>query len=69
MIEIIAKKLTSGDIYVVKSKSHLEKHEWGLAYLSILAALEKGNLSEADAAQHLYREICTRLDLSPTLNA
>lgn len=68
MIEQLARKLTSGDIYVSKSKAHFEKNEWGMAYLSLKEALKKGNLSEEDKAILLYREICLCLNLAPRLD-
>lgn len=65
MIDLVAKKLVSGDIYVVKASTHLKSGEWGMAYRSIATAFSRGNLSEEDWAYALYDEICERLDLGP----
>lgn len=68
MIELVARKVSSGDIYISKSRAHLDKNEWGMAYLSLQQALKKGNLSEEDKAIGLYREICMCLNLAPRLD-
>ena len=65
MIDLIAKKLVSGDIYVVEANMHLKRHEWGMAYRSIVRALSRGNLSEVDMAYDLYDKICECLDFRP----
>jgi hypothetical protein len=48
---------------------HLEKHEWGMAYRSMVKALLKGNLSEKDEVIIIYRDICERLGMIPRLDA
>lgn len=65
MIDLVADKLVSGDIYVIKARSHLEREEWGMAYRSLLAAFSKGNLSEEDLAFSLHAQIRERLGLRP----
>ena len=68
MIELVARKLTSGDVYVAKCRAHLQKNEWGMAYRSVETALLKGNLSEEDSVIILYSDVCERLGLAPRLD-
>ena len=63
MIELVAKKLASGDIYVAKARDPLRKNEWGMAYRSLAMAFSKGNLSEEDSVYALHAQICDRLGI------
>lgn len=64
MFELMARKVASGDIYVAKSRLHLERHEWGMAYHDLEAALAKGNLTEEDMVRDLFEDVCERLGLA-----
>jgi hypothetical protein len=61
MLDLLSKKASSGDLYVNMAQDHLQKHEWGMAKISVERALAKGALSEPGRARDLLREICVRL--------
>lgn len=56
MLDLVARKSNKGDLYLNLAKSHLRRHEWGLARLAIEEALSKGHLSDPTQAKHLLRK-------------
>ena len=70
MIESLASKSATGDLYVAVAKRHLSRHEWGLARQAVERALAKGKLSNAGEARKLMRSVNNMLgskafDVSP----
>ena len=61
MIQLLARKSFSGELYVRIAKMHLENHEWGRALTAIDEALEKGGLVDGQEAYRLRGEICSLL--------
>jgi hypothetical protein len=61
MIETLASKSATGDLYVTVAKRHLSRHEWGLARQAVERALAKGNLSDAKEAHNLMRRVASIL--------
>jgi len=64
MLDLLSRKASSGDLYITMAQAHLQKHEWGLAKLSVEKALAKGALSEPDHARELLQDICGRLAIN-----
>jgi hypothetical protein len=63
MIEMLAKKCRSGDLWIHAARRHLEKQEWGMARIALEHGLEKGELSDIDHAIALMVDIRERLGL------
>lgn len=42
MLNLLSKKASSGDLYINLAQNYLQKHEWGLARMSVERALAKG---------------------------
>lgn len=61
MIDLLAKKTATGDLYIDMAVRHLAAHEWGQAKLAIERAIAKGQLSDPHKAQNLLRNVCTKL--------
>ena len=57
MIDVLAKRCSSGDIWICAAKNHLRDHEWGMAFRAVNAGLEKGSLSDLEEAMSLRREV------------
>ena len=64
MIELLARKSASGDLFINLAKHHLQEHEWGLARMAILEGLSRGKLSDLDQALAMLEDICLRLSIS-----
>lgn len=61
MIELIARKATSGQVCINKAKMHLERHEWGLARMAIEDGINKGGLKDNCEVEKLLSDIRRRL--------
>jgi hypothetical protein len=61
MIELLAKKADSGDIFVSIAALHMSNDEWGRARAAIVQALHKGGLSDQSRALDLFEDINRRL--------
>jgi hypothetical protein len=61
MLDLLSRKASSGDLYVNMAQGHLQKHEWGMAKISVERALAKGALSEPGRARELLQDACARL--------
>lgn len=64
MIEELAKKVHSGDVFVGLAALHLSNNEWGRAKTAIDQALRKGGLSDQNRAISLLEDINGRLGIS-----
>ena len=65
MIECLASKSATGDLYVAVAKRHLSRHEWGLARQAVERALAKGKLSNAGEARKLMQRVTSMLRSDP----
>jgi uncharacterized protein HemY len=63
VIELLAKKAASGDLYIQLAMRYLERHEWGKARLALEEGLAKGSLSEHGEAIRLLQDIYLRLGI------
>jgi len=61
MIQLLANKSPSGDLYITLAGRYLADHEWGEAKKVIEQAITKGRLSDPDKAYKLLQVVCTRL--------
>jgi hypothetical protein len=66
MLNLLSKKASSGDLYINLAQGYLQKHEWGLARMSVERAFAKGALSEPDHALELLQDIHQRLAIAFT---
>jgi hypothetical protein len=64
MIETLASKSATGDLYLTVAKRHLSRHEWGLARQAVERALAKGKLANAREAQYLMQRVTSILGSS-----
>jgi hypothetical protein len=65
MIKALARKTSTGDLYLCMAKQHLGNHEWGLALQAVDRALTKGSLSDVTEAQSLMHSIASLLGITP----
>jgi len=63
MIEEIARKAHSGDVFVSLAALHLSNNEWGRAKTAIDHAVRKGRLSDRNRAFSLLKEINDKLGI------
>jgi len=63
MLDLLARKASTGDLYVNMAEHHLENHEWGQAIMAIEKAVAKGRLSEPDRVGTVLRDIHDRLGI------
>jgi len=61
MIEMLARKCQSGDLWISVAKARLQNHEWGLAYSALCSGMKTGGLSDLEDARRLLRDICERM--------
>ena len=61
MIDLLSKKVASGDLYLNLAVRHLQNHEWGLARRALEEAMAKGRMSEPNRARILQNEIHQRM--------
>ena len=57
MIDMLSKKVASGDLCISLALRHLRNHEWGLAKMAIEEGIAKGQLSEPNNARTLLKNI------------
>lgn len=65
MINLLARKCRTGDVYINLAARHLLDCEWGLARKAVEAGLKKGALADPGAAANLLHEICERMGEKP----
>ena len=61
MIDLLANKTVSGDLYITLAEQLLFKDEWGLAMLALERGLNKGKLTFPEKAYRLRHEIDQRI--------
>jgi len=61
MIELLAKKSSSGDLFISLAQRHLANHDWGMARKCIEDGIAQGHLSNRDQALTLLEDITHRL--------
>ena len=61
MIEMVSKRLVSGDVSVTLARRYLRNSEWGMARKVLEEAISKGNISDLQAARGLMSDINQRL--------
>lgn len=61
MIDLVASKSCSGEIFLNKARQHLARHEWGQARMAIERGLSKGGLKNLREGQQLLDEVSRRL--------
>lgn len=64
MIDLLSKKVRSGDIYINIALQHLLNQEWGRARMALENGISKGQLSEPDKAIALLQDTNRRLGIS-----
>jgi len=67
MLDLVARKSSTGEVYLNIARAYLRKHEWGMARMAIEDALSKGHLRDPAKAHRLSREISRRLSTRPEL--
>jgi len=63
MIETLASKASTGDLYLHIAKRHLSQHEWGEAWQAVDRALAKGRLSDLTEALDLLQSVSSILGI------
>jgi hypothetical protein len=63
MIDLLAKKSSNGDLYIVQATLHMANHEWGLARIAIERGIAKGDLSNPERAYTLMQVVCAILEI------
>jgi hypothetical protein len=66
VLDLVAKKASSGDVGINLARQYLLRQEWGLAKMAVEDALTRGCLTEPDVAQLLLDEVHDRLGISRT---
>ena len=61
MIEAIARKSTTGEIFINLARTHLRRNEWGRARIALEEGLSKGCLNNLDEAKEMQKDIYIRL--------
>jgi len=69
MIDLLMKKVDSGDLHINLARRYLRAHEWGLARKTLVEGLAKGNLSNPRQAADLMRETERCLGISPAAHS
>ena len=57
IVETLAERSLTGDLFVDLAEMYLGKHEWGLAFRAVERGIGKGRLSDPDHAARLREEI------------
>jgi hypothetical protein len=57
MLDVLAKRCSSGDVWICAAKKYLRENEWGMAFRAVHAGLDKGSLSDVEEAISLLREV------------
>ena len=65
MIDLLASKSRSGEIFLNKARQHLARHEWGQARMAIEQGLNKGGLNDRREGQQLLDEVSRCLSGTP----
>lgn len=63
MIDLLTKKVASGDLFINLAAQYLGQNEWGLARRAVEEGFSKGHLSDPDVAHALQRDIYQRLGI------
>lgn len=63
MMDLLARKSSSGDVSFHLAQSLLASHEWGLALKALDEGIKKGQLSDPEQAQQLLNDIRQRLGI------
>ena len=63
MLDLIARNLDIGDLYINLAKHHLAEEEWGMALKAAEKGLSKGRLSDTAEAFALLKDIHYRLGI------
>ena len=61
MMDLVAPRIESGEIFVNLARRHIANHEWGRARKAIEQGLAKGGLQNREHAIQLLSEIGKRL--------
>jgi hypothetical protein len=61
MLDLLAKKCTTGEVSLSLAEHYLAAHEWGLAKRAIDEAMSRGGLVNMDHAIGLLGDICQRM--------
>ena len=65
MIELVARKASTGQVDINRARMYLERHEWGLARMALEDGLSKGGLHDIGEVEDLLRDIHSRLHGGP----
>lgn len=60
MIDVLAKRCSSGDVWICAAKKYLRENEWGMAFRAVHAGLDKGSLSDVEEVAAARRDCVSK---------